>query len=282
MLCFHIGLPKTATTFLQWEVLPLLTGTTLVHKYQGDARAREYLRAMKVRCQTGTRRAWLKRVWRSWPVRRRLRAPGGVLLTSENISMVPDAVWTGVGPGPAEIAARLAAEAADLGVPARRVKILFGLRAQAPWLASRYAESAKHNPDFDQADFARRIAAIADGTAQGAPLGWLDYAHVYDTLADVFGARNLLFLPIETVETLSATECADRIAAFLEVPRAPHAPASRPAAARRNALAGAQGVWRLKSGAGTIELTPAMTAAVAARFATANAGLRARTGIALP
>ncbi len=280
MLCFHIGLPKTATTFLQWEVLPRLPETMILHKGQGPELSRKYLKEMTGHCRRGRRRIWPKRFWLGRGIRRRLRAPGSVVITNENISMGVNAVWTGEGPG--TVARRLAADAADLGVPASQVRILFGLRAQAPWLASRYAESAKDNPDFDQAGFARHITAIADGTARAAPLDWLDYAHVYDALADVFGPQNLLFLPLEAVEQMNAAECAGRIAAFLALPQAPQAPAALPEAARRNVSARAEGGWRLKSGNGHIELTPAMESAIAARFAATNAGLRDRTGIALP
>ncbi len=81
---------------------------------------------------------------------------------------------------------------------------------------------------------------------------------------------------------MSAAECQGRIAAFLDLPQAPQRPAALSEALRRNVSARAEGGWRLKSGAGHIELTPALEAAITARFAAANAGLHARTGIALP
>lgn len=282
MLCFHIGLPKTATTFLQWEVLPWLEPAELIHKSHGGAHDRQWLRGLKRYCNTGRRkRWWLRRRWQVRGIRGRLRSGSAVIVSSENLSMRPDAVWTGRGPGPETVSVRLAEAAGELGVSARQVKILFGLRAQAPWLASRYAESAKSNPDFGQADFAARIGAIADGTARGAPLGWLNYAHVYDTLAEVFGAENLLFLPIEAVERMSASDCAGRIAGFLGLPDAPRASAELSGTPRRNVSARAEGTWRLKSGNGHIALTSEMESAIRARFASANAGLKQRIDLDL-
>ena len=278
MLCFHIGLPKTATTFLQWEVLPTLAQAELIHKEQGAARDRAWLRALKHRCITGRRKRWrVRRRWRVRHLRGRLRAGAALIVSSENISMTPDAVWTGAGPGPEAVAARLAEAAGELDVPARQVRILFGLRAQAPWLASRYAESAKHNPHFDQADFEARLWAIAGADALPDPLRWLDYGHVHDALAGVFGAHNLLFLPVDALAGATPDDLRRRIAAHLGL----DPDAARPAhhTGRDNRLSGDGEGWRLKSGAGRITLPEALRARIAARFAAQNARLHARTGI---
>ena len=153
VLCFHIGLPKTATTYLQWSIFPTIARVDLIHQSQGDKRARKFLVDLKNYCTLGRRRNPLKRTLRNWSARRqvllkdRVPAPRCTVFTSENISMTPNGVWTGDGPPPAVVAERLAITAEELGVAARHVKIIFGLRSQAPWLASRYAESSKSNSD---------------------------------------------------------------------------------------------------------------------------------------
>ena len=294
MLCFHIGLPKTATTFLQRHVLPTIAGVDFAHK-GADRGARRMMRRLRAHCQRGRRAA------DAYPqlvaqLRARLDAAAAadscLLVSDENISMLVHGIWTGEGACPGAVAARLQGLAAALGPRAGAVRIIIGIRAQAPWLASRYAESAKVTAAaradivFGQPDFERRVNALLEDPAPGGPRGWLDYAHVYDSFADRFGRANLLFLPLEAVAEMNTAAGAAHVAAFLglSAPQAPPGtpPGTPPGPRPSNALAQGAGRWRLKSGHGLVELTPALEAAVAARFAAANAGLRDRTGLALP
>ena len=163
-------------------------------------------------------------------------------------------------------------------MPLGPVRVLIGIRRQDQWLASRYAESSKHFPDFGQADFDRRMAAIAAGARLDGPLGWLDYHAVHRHFTAALGAENLLMLPLERLAQAPQATLAE-LGGFMGGPdlarRYVKAAGTEPEALRRNRLADGADLWRLRRDGAPLALAPALREALLARFADGNRALAA-------
>ncbi|PZQ50356.1 MAG: hypothetical protein DI556_07295 [Rhodovulum sulfidophilum] len=270
LVVLHIGLPKTGTTHLQRQIFPRGRDLTFAHRnltpeWQGLCHGlRRYARApgliapfLRHRVASGLRAAA--------PV-----DPGTLLVSDENIAVDAQSLWRDRGPSPESLAARLAA-LAETVAPLGQLRVLVGVRRQDQWLASRYAESARDNPDFGQVDFDRRMARLHATAALSGPWRWADYAHVEQTFAAALGTENVMLL---SLEHLAARPIAaqNAIGRFLGT----RFPRKRGGQRRRNnTLALGEDNWRLRGGGGLI-LKPDVRDMILERFSASNAELGAR------
>lgn len=271
MLTMHIGLPKTATTFLQYRIFSRQREITYIHRPRDDDRdAIERLLRKHQRAARRELASLENRIVRALP-------QGDVLVSNENISINAQEVWTGSGPTPATLADRVARLADRLG----GVRVLVGIRRQDQWLASRYAESAKRFPEFGQADFEERIETLCNTTPDGA-LRWLDYDAAFAVLADRLGDGNVLLLPSEALSD-QPEAALSRLEEFLGrrgLVSVYRAQAGSPDL-RRNTLSAGQNRWMLRGRDATLALPDRLQELVMRRFAVGNRAVAEAAGVEL-
>jgi hypothetical protein len=270
MFVLHIGVPKTGTTFLQQQVFARATDAGFVHRRQ-NPEAAALCRNLRRYVRSGSFAALLHR--------RRARngmaaladkstQPGnfGLLISDEGITLQPGQFWRGEGPGPRQVAQRIACL-----LPSAQIRVVIGIRRQDQWLASRYAESSKDLHGLDQSDFDRRMREIARCDVLDGPLAWLDYAAVRKEFSAALGAENLLLVPLEWIGA-RPEETIRQLEDFVGLTRvkAGTLKASRQA---RNPLSKGPNTWRMRQGGKTLHLSPEIEAVLCARFAASNAAL---------
>ncbi len=274
LFALHIGLPKTGTTFLQHRVFPPVKELTFLHR-KGDPREveicigfRNFARWKTPLFQIG--RFLLERRLRTYLAG--MTATGDrkrLLISDENISVLADTFWTGRDAPPDLLAERLAglAHRTPFGMP----RVIIGIRRQDQWLASRYAESSKHFPEFSQDDFTQRMARLTATEVLPGPLGWLDYDHVEKTFAAALGRENVLLLPLEQLSNPQVfASLGDLLDLDLGSP-----PSAAKAGRHRNQLSQGENVWKMRGG-GELRLEPDVQADILSRFAASNAALSDR------
>ena len=281
LVVLHIGLPKTGTTHLQHHIFARLPEITFLHRQRSDE-GRRICRELR-HMVTGRPLTALLRRWRLDRALRSLVAQGKpVLVSYENIAMAPNGLWTGEGPSPEAAALRLGALATALAPV--RLRVVLGIRRQDRWLASRYAESSRDFPEFGQADFDARMAALAARPELGAVEAWLDHDRSHAALTAALGPDNVFLLP---TERLSDEAVYPELGAFIggvELLRLHRKAVRRRAQAPRNALSSGGDEWRLRRDGSPLHLSPEIAAAVAERFAVSNRrlGERCPLGLAAP
>ena len=195
----HIGLPKTATTYLQKEVFPTVPAVRYLGIPRGDLfaspqdldRGRRTLTACVNRSAEvweGAGEAVLEEVF---GCERAARPRGDVLVSDEGVGRS--------GSRPALLGAHLRALRRRAEVWGfERVRILCVIRRQDHWLASHYAQISDRNPESSQEDFEAMIRETVDPAGDRYGFGMLlDYAALTGAVEDAVGAENLLVLPYE-------------------------------------------------------------------------------------
>jgi hypothetical protein len=271
MLILHIGLPTTGTTLLQHWVFARAPGVTFVNRTRGGEEAAA-VRDFRLYARVNP----LLALRYGWRLRRRLNAMGSggkpVLLTEENISVRPLHFWRGSGATPEGLAKRIALLARGLDPDLRRIRLIVGIRRQDHWLASRYAESSRHFPEFCQTDFDQRMRAIAAEPGLAGPMAWLDFRAMRDAFAATLGAESVHLVPLERIAADPAATV-EGISRFLGLPligdRRHAAALHRP----RNRLSTGENIWRLRRAGDYIVLDPGLQTALRARFAASNLAL---------
>jgi hypothetical protein len=276
MLVLHIGLPKTATTFLQYKIFKRAEGVGFVHRSGGgeaEALCAELRKFAAAKSPKSTEHR--RRLGEMLAARARPAPPRCLLVTDENVSVNATDFWKGKGAEPARLARRLGNLRRDLRESYPVLKVILGIRRQDQWLGSRYAESSKNFPGFGQADFERRMREIAAAETLDGPLAWLDYAAVREAFTAALGARNFLMLPMERLTEdprAALRETGDFLGGIDLVARYAAAEA-KGEGLRRNTLSAGEGVWALRSGKEEIRLDPGLAEALRARFAGSGAAL---------
>ena len=306
-LTFHIGLYKTASSYLQWQVFPAVgaLGT-------GPQPARA--KALKGRMvQLFRRRS--PAVWRTRKgqaaaaeIAALARDGGPILYSHESLHhgkiflqaerrlQVRDPVHL--------LAAHLSAFARHAWGGRGPVRCLLFVRNQPDWLASMYAQFSDKLPDPGQADFEARVEALlADPPGHGGQV--IAYDHWLAALSQALGEEAVLALPYER---LQAPQTWARVAAFTERPELAEAAAGPPGEQAKVRRA-AQDTWRLKrpaagraaragrkglrkaglpvqapeaqAGAEPLVLTPSLRARIQAAYADANRRLERLAGLEL-
>ena len=193
MLILHIGLPKTATSFLQHRIFKNSLHQTghFIHRKYGcnfHTLCKQFKRF--VRAETANTSMLLAPIVSSLiPLIDRT-----TILSDENISIDSRLFWTGQGGSPRQVAERLGRIQDALKV---RIRLLIGIRRPDQWLASRYAESSKKNSTFSQADFERRVAHIVNSQQDDASYGWLDHEALQTIFVRIFGSDQVFIYATE-------------------------------------------------------------------------------------
>ena len=298
-LHLHVGLPKTASTFLQERVFPALghlevrtVPPTALFRTRADAARGHRLFAAALHRSAA--------VWeaRGPALMDELLGPGdagdrGLLVSDEAIGRRASR--------PEALAAHLAAFARLASArgffPPRIVAFL---RRQDHWLASHYAQVSDRKGG-SQAGFESMVDRTLDPARERYGFGMLlDYGALHAALASVAGAERVLMLPHEAL-VAEPERVLRRLLAWLGTPEEAVRTLLAAAADRANVRGEARGgvpSWRLRPPslalggrrfglpsrlwpARRIELTPDLSSRILAAYAEANARAAAAAGLDL-
>ncbi len=197
-LFLHIGLPKTATTYLQARIFPQLDRVLYFDTPKDPAFDGPVDRGMGSRIMS----CLFNRDPRVWQIHgeavfERLLGPQSDWLPRD--ILISDEGVGRTGSRPDHLAAHLrevSAVAQDWGL--RRVAVICAFRRQDHWLGSHYSQMSDRNPKASQSDFDRACRDLVSVTADRFKLGvMLDYATLRDALVGVVGQENVLMYPHE-------------------------------------------------------------------------------------
>lgn len=195
-MILHLGLPKTATSWWQNNVYPRVRGLDYVHKSSAVEDDRDLVTHLRKYCHA--QEPSLEQVTAVTTVLARIRDRGsaGILLSDENLSVTVRSFWNANAISPHRVCDRLVRLRDMLGGPTFR--IIIGIRDPLTWIPSRYAESAKLEAHFSQADFDARVPALFSAfQVKRSALDWLDFGRVLPLLNSAFGRDNVLVMPFE-------------------------------------------------------------------------------------
>jgi len=244
-LTFHIGLYKTASSYLQWQIFPQVGALGIGPQ---PTRSKTPKNRMVQLFRRRSPSVWRTRKGQAvaaeiatlaqddGPIlysheslyhgkiflqaERRLQVRDPVHLLAAHLSGFARYAWGGRGP----------------------VRCLFFVRNQPDWLASMYAQFNDKLPSSGQADFEARVEALlADPPSHGGQA--IAYDHWVVTLAQALGEASVLAL---LYEQLQAPQTWARIAAFTERPELAGAAADEPPGERAKVRRTARDTWRLK------------------------------------
>ena len=187
-ILFHIGLPKTATTFLQYQIFYPSTSIKVIHKKKNTPFLRKIL---KVIYQEKKEPLTIPNTTIQLCQKMFGEENVAFVLSHENISMQPHSIWTNEkAPNADDIAHNLYTLANRAFNQDDQISILLTIRRQDTWMASRYAQSGLFFPNPGQKDFVERIYALLDSDIM-ENLPWLAYASVYKSLSKYFSQENI-------------------------------------------------------------------------------------------
>ena len=300
-LYLHVGLPKTASTFLQERVFPALGHLEV----RSVPRSRAFRGAADAADGHRLFAAALRRSAAVWEARGAElmdellgagdRGGRGLLVSDEAIGRAasrPEALAAHLS-----AFARLAA-ARGFGAP----RIVAFLRRQDHWLASHYAQISDREGGGSQAGFAAMIERTLDPARDRHGFGMLlDYGALHAALAQVAGAEGVLLLPHEEL-VAEPERVLRRLLAWIGTPEDTVPTLLAAAAGRANVRGEAAGglpSWRLRPpslalGGGRraavpswlwparrIALAPALSARILAAYAESNARAAKAAGLDL-
>ena len=276
-LTLHIGLPKTATTFLQHWILKPAIGHGFIHRTRGG-RARRICHYFKELAATddSVSRTYHEKIGSGLAdYVNRFPDVRSIVVSDENISGRAIQFWHGKGPGPAQLAERLAALGQDLGHLFSTMRVVIGIRRQDQWLASRYAESSTVFENFDQQDFDQRMADISRLDPLGPVFDWLDYRKVHEVFGHALGAENLLVISMERLRSEPESTLKD-LGEFVGVPELLQTYkklVEHDVNVMRNKLSSGNDSWQLRRDGSLLHLTPKLQGDILARLAESNQAL---------
>ncbi len=199
-LYLHVGLPKTASTFLQERVFPGLDHLNV----RAMPRTRRFATAGDAAAGFRAFACALRRAAGVW------QAEGEALVDEilgpddgrRGVLVSDEAIGRGAS-RPEGLAAHLAAFArVAAGRRLGRPRIVAFLRRQDHWLASHYAQMSDRRPGAGQAGFEALADRVLDPACERFGFGMLlDYGALHAALAEVAGPGGVLLLPHEALET---------------------------------------------------------------------------------
>jgi len=196
-LIFHLGITKTASTFLQRNVFHGKMNTLSRRKDREEDRkdARDFELFFRSRSPCVWRRGqvvdeFLPQVGEN--VRENILISHESLY--EHVPFRPDNLKENILFEPYLLSSRLN-EISRHCWPYGRVKVFFFFRKQVDWLPSIYAQVSHLLGKPSQRDFERRVASFLEKVDQGSQV--LEYDLLIDCLKDALGERNVLAIPYE-------------------------------------------------------------------------------------
>lgn len=273
MLIFHIGLPKTATTFLQYKLFARSLQENFFH-WKSEPHVKEVMRFAQGRFSRADNRALAITAWL-----RHLRVDRTSLVSSENISLLPS-FWSGRGASPREVAERLLFLTEAAGVGSHRMKIIMGVRRQDQMLASRYSQLASARPECTQEGFEKSIAFILDKAAETAAFRWLYFDICKREIEEVVGAENLCIYPAERLAS-DPESVVSKLGDFCETDFLPSLKEAIAEGKLRkvNRKSVAPDQWKLGQSKERLSLGPELKAAILDHFHESNVRFRSLTGL---
>ncbi len=255
-IVLHVGLPKTATSYLQTMFFPKLPDVNLIQKKTSPANQKYWNSVLRG-----------KKKERSAEIFGMLRDDMINIVSDENISMTPLSIWNGDAVGPETVSRRI--EKMSRRTTGRRgvFSVILTIRRQDRWLASRYAESAKLLPDACQADFEQRVLEILARDDDGAS-AWLNYCDTVAAISKSIAPENILVLMLEELEA-DPPSWSRKLEKFLGV-KAPLEINGGRETRRVNALYKGDDRWKLKGGDKEIFLSDDLSRKILLKYSNFN------------
>jgi hypothetical protein len=258
-LVMHIGLPKTATTFLQHEIFGKSDRIKLFHRsneVEVTTRMEGFLRNQNKHIGVLNERNLSPTLLN--------------IVSNENITIGPLSMWRNQAiVSPQIVSERLDALVTHLFSKTDAVKVILTIRRQDRWLASRYAESARIMDQPSQLDFEDKIVDVIENNYAGKGI-WLNYHHIVGELTKFFSRDHVLVLMQEDL-AVDPTRWTRALEQFLGVSGL--TTLANEAAGRRgkqNVLSSTPGHWKLKSHHAEIELTKDIADRIMGRYRDSN------------
>jgi hypothetical protein len=285
MIILHIGLPKTATTFLQTSFFPLLTNTNVILRRNSPGQARFCKNFSKV---VRTRPALQEECETVLLVQNRLKRLNlravTQLISWEGLTINAKEFWDGNGISPDSFANNLNSILSRAGIEKNDIAIIVGIRRQSQWICSRYAQSSFHYPRFSQADFERRLDN-PEKIMTSESSKWLSYDKALNSILRVCPEENLYFLPIETLSQ-NPSSALLRLTSWIEsIGNAKVEIKDRdknsPKKGVRNKLSVSPGVWSLRNENGLLAIDEAKLEQIDNYFRHSNSVFAEASGLDL-
>jgi hypothetical protein len=193
-LIFHLGLTKTASTFLQKKVFlgKMYTLARARDREYDTHKSREFQKVMHENPPAFWQSPEGKHFFDHDP-----KLSQNVLISHESIYdhvPFPQKNEPTISGEPLLFASKLK-EISEHCWPHGQTKAFFFFRRQADWLASIYAHTCWQLPEPSQKDFDARVEALLDGSTPG--LNAVNYSLLLESLENSLGAGNVLALPHE-------------------------------------------------------------------------------------
>ena len=300
-LHLHIGLPKTASTWLQDQVFPHLVHLRVVSTPRSrlfDEPADREAEGRVMAC--ALRRS--ARVWRAMgdAVMGEMLGPREAWLVGGRDLLISDEAIGRMGSRPEQLAAHLrelAPVAARWGLG--RLSVICLIRRQDRWLASHYAQMSDRNPRASQRDFEAFARRVTDPAAARHALGaLLDYDALREAIAEV--APDPFLMPHEALRD-APSDALGTLLDRLGTPVADRPWIEAASLGTASNVRSGEGSWRLRprrrtiaghprlrvpdwgrgAGRGMISLTSEISARVLEAYAEGNRALDAATGLDL-
>lgn len=299
VLYLHIGIPKTASSWLQAEVFPKLD-----HLLYRDSPRSDLFRGVQDAADEGRMMVGAlkrsSRLWRDYgdTVFRELFGERSAWLTGARSALVSEEGIGRQGSRPESLRAHLremAKKAADWGF--ERVGVIYFVRRQDRWLASHYAQVSDRNPKAGQGDFERLVHEVTSPRLARYGFGTLlDYEALHEALVGAVGPENVLpFVHEDLQEDQGGT--LGSLLGHLGLPQARIGEVAREVAGGTRNVRSSQDAWRLRAAPrrirgvripglppaapGRIVLTPEISKAVLEAYARSNEAFATAAGLNL-
>lgn len=199
----HVGIHKTASTYLQREVFPKLKGVRHVkHSKERQKFLHLFFRSPAIW------RGMAREVYEaSFGDEAGRGGNTSLLYSNENIStphcfLSQNYRLRGLRKDPAMLAQHLQGFNCLLGEQGfGSLRVMIFIRRQDQWVGSWYSQQSDRIKGASQADFEQKVMSLLSPDKQLYTDGaWLSYNYLFDVLVSAVGRRNLFFCPYELLQ----------------------------------------------------------------------------------